>query len=760
MGPPTSPRARADRLTIVLSGVALAATVVAFAASALSPASAALVQSAALAACFSACSMLGFRRAITDRANRASSVLISGAFGSWAIGFALWVDMEGHIVNTASVADVAFLGYYPLAIAGIVLRIRTRMPRRSTYVWTDGGVAVLGMATVGSVLLLRANDLSAALTALLYPTLDVVVVSLLCGGIVVHGGRCSRSIGYLAAGAGFIAFADINYVVGIVGGGYDVGSPFGGAWAVGAVLVVRSTYLATEEEPVLNRTRSSAAVPALFAFIALLVLAAPGSFHTATSLLAVSTAAVCLVRMLVTERDLSGLLLARHEARTDELTGLANRRHLNTALHEVVSLEDTPMCLMMMDLDRFKEVNDILGHETGDRVLQLIARRLEVLVPEGSLLARFGGDEFVWLLRGIAADEARTLAGRVLEVLREPFDLGLQVVDLDASIGLVEYPRDGLEGATLLRHADIAMYRAKSGRAGLLEYDASFDPVLTGEYQLSAEVRRVSFDGEFVLRYQPLVSLRGKTLAGAEALVRWQHPRLGLLAPDRFLEVLMRSGRGAELTEWVTEASLAAVAAWRSTHPDSFVAVNLCADDLTDPDLVRRLDAAVARHGLPRSALHLEVPETLASLDRMSANDAVVRLGTAGYVVALDDFGTGTSSLSQLRELGPNEVKVDKSFGMTAPRDATAATILRAAVDLGHALGMTVTVEGVDNLETLELLDSIGCDQAQGYLLAQPMRAEELAVWTWATHTPMGRDRGGLDHRVVADRRLGLTLGR
>lgn len=760
MGPPTPPRARADRLTIVLSGAALAAIVVAFGAPLLSTAPAALVQSAALSVCFAACSALGLRRAFADPANRTSSILISGAFGMWAIGFALWVDLDGHIVDNTSIADVPFLAYYPMAIAGIVLRIRTRMPRRSTYVWTDGGVAVLGTVTVGSVLLLQASDLSTALTALLYPTLDIVVVSLLCGGIVVHGGRCGRSIGYLAAGAALIALADIHYMVGIVGGGYDVGSPLGGAWALGAVMVVRSTFLATDEEPVLTRTRSSAAVPALFAFIALLVLAAPGSFHSATSLLAVSTAAVCLVRMLVTERDLSGLLLARHEARTDELTGLANRRHLNTALHEVVTLEDTPMCLMMMDLDRFKEVNDILGHETGDRVLQLIARRLEVLVPEGSLLARFGGDEFVWLLRGIAADEARTLAGRVLEVLREPFDLGLQVVDLDASIGLVEYPRDGLEGATLLRHADIAMYRAKSERSGLLEYDPSFDPVLTGEYQLSAEVRRVSFDDEFVLRYQPLVSLAGKTLAGAEALVRWQHPRLGLLAPDRFLEVLMRSGRGAELTTWVTEASLAAVAAWRSVHPEAFVAVNLCADDLTDPDLVGRLDAAMARHGLPRAALHVEVPETLASLDRLSANDAVVRLGTAGYVVALDDFGTGTSSLSQLRELGPNEVKVDKSFGMTAPRDATAATILRAAVDLGHALGMTVTVEGVDNVETLELLQAIGCDQAQGYLLAQPMRADELAAWSWATHTHMGRDTAGLDHVAAGVGRLGLTPGR
>jgi len=694
----------------------------------------ALVQSAGLVVGFAAAAAIVLAHRSRTGPERTSSTAIALALLAWAIGFAMWIGIDGDVVTHASWADVWFLVYYPLMLTAVVGRLRSSLPRRSTYLSIDAAVATCGVATIGSLVLVvvQERSVTTALTAVVYPALDIVLLAVICGAIALHHGRCRRPLWQLGAAMALMAITDLHYALGLFGGGYDVGEIGALGWLGGAALIARALSTKTVEPEAPVAAGNSAAVPTVFAAIALGVLVLPGSFHWLTSILAVGTAALCIARMVLTARDLSGLLAARREAMTDELTGLANRRHLRVRLDDLITRGHGPASLMLLDLDRFKEVNDIFGHEAGDRLLQMFARRAERVVPAGALLARFGGDEFVWLLPRHDAEAAAKVAGRLRDALLQPFDLGLAVVDLDASVGIAEYPRHGDEAATLLRHADIAMYRAKSQRAGIVEYHTSFDPVLTGEYQLAAEARRVSFADEFVLLFQPLVSVQEGRLAGAEALLRWQHPRLGILAPDTFLDVLMRAGRGRELTDMVVDAACRACAGWRRDHSDAFVAVNLCGDDLTDPRLVDRLDEALRRHRIDRSALHVEVPETLASQERERANDAVSRLRERGFVVALDDFGTGSSSLSQLRELGPHEVKLDKSFGLAAPHDETAEKILRATIELGHALGMRVTVEGVDHLDTLALLSELGCDLAQGYLLATPLPAEEIARWSWS----------------------------
>ncbi len=731
------------------TGLLLAASWATFAASTVTTAVAtffwseelgATVQSAGLVVAYIAAAGVVMAARPTSGSARTSSNMITLALLAWAAGFALWVRMDGQVVTGPSWSDVWFLAYYPLMVVGVVCRVRSGLRRRSAYLWVDGWVAVLGTATIGSVVLVVVQDQQVAttLTALLYPCLDIVLVAVICGAIALHHGRCGRTMWVLLAAFSTMAIADMHYALGLFGSGYELGEPGALGWLLGAGLIARSVSLDDPEPEPPTAPAASAALSTAFAAIALGVLVLPGSFHWVTSCLAVGTVGICIARMRMTARDLTGLLAARHQAMTDELTGLANRRHLRKRLEDLIEQGGAPASVMLLDLDRFKEVNDIFGHETGDRLLEMFARRAEQVLPPGGVLARLGGDEFVWLLPGHDAKAARKVAHALGREMRRPFDLHLAVIDLEASIGIAEFPRHGEHAETLLRHADIAMYRAKSERAGIVEYDRAFDPVVTGEYQLAAEARRVSFADEFVLRFQPLVSVAEGRLAGAEALVRWRHPRLGMLAPDAFLDVLMRTGRGRELTDMVVEAACEACAGWRRDHSDAFVAVNLCGDDLTDPELADRLDRAVRRHGLDRSALHVEVPETLATQVRERTNDAVGRLRERGYIVALDDFGTGSSSLSQLRELGPHEVKLDKSFGLAAPTDETAETILRATIELGHALGMKVTVEGVDHPETYALLAELGCDFAQGFLLSTPISAHNIPRWSWVA-PPLSR---------------------
>lgn len=693
----------------------------------------AMVQSAGLVVTYIGAAGVVMSTRATSGTARLSATTISLALLCWAAGFSLWVRL-GQVVTGPSLADVFFLAYYPLMVVGVVCRLRSGLRRRSTYLWIDGWVAVFGTATIGSVVLVVVQNQAVAttLTALMYPCLDVVLMAVICGAIALHHGRCGRRLWTLGIAMAVMTLADTHYALGLFGNGYELGEPGALGWLLGAGLIAVSLSLSDPDPEPPTAPAASAALPTAFAAIALGILVIPGSFHWVTSCLAVATVGICIARMRLTARDLTDLLAARRQAMTDELTGLANRRYLRNRLDQLISDGGTPASVMLLDLDRFKEVNDIFGHETGDRLLEMFARRAEQVLPQGGVLARFGGDEFVWLLPAHDAKSARKVAHALGRELQRPFDLDIAVIDLEASIGIAEYPRHGDQAETLLRHADIAMYRAKAQRAGIVEYDRAFDPVLTGEYQLAAEARRVSFRDEFVLRYQPLVSVADGRLAGAEALVRWNHPRLGVLNPDSFLDVLMRTGRGRELTDMVVDAACAACAGWRRDHSDAFVAVNVCGDDLTDPELTDRLDAALRRHGLERAALHIEVPETLATQVRDQANDAVGRLRERGFTVALDDFGTGSSSLSQLRELGPHEVKLDKSFGLATPTDETAETILRATIELGHALGMKVTVEGVDHPDTYRLLAELGCDFAQGFLLSTPISAHNISRWSWA----------------------------
>jgi diguanylate cyclase (GGDEF)-like protein len=416
----------------------------------------------------------------------------------------------------------------------------------------------------------------------------------------------------------------------------------------------------------------------------------------------------------------------RHQALHDALTGLPNR----TLLHRRAERDlrgDDPAAMLLIDLDRFKEVNDTLGHDYGDALLVEVAERLGAALRRGDTLARFGGDEFAVLVAG-APDRAAVveLAGRLQEALRRPFALRGVAVELEASIGVALYPEHGTTAGRLLQRADVAMYEAKRGGHGIVTYTAERDPYSEDRLGLLAELRRAIERDELVLHYQPKVSLRTGELTGVEALVRWQHPIRGLLGPDEFVPLAERTGAAADLTRWVVDHALAQCAAWREDGIDLPVAVNLAAANIVDVTLPDAIGALLERYGVSAERLECEISEHTVMADPVRATAVLGGLRELGVGLSLDDFGTGHSSLSYLKRLPLDEVKIDRSFVAGMADDDNDAVIVRSTIDLARNLGLRVVAEGVETAEVMDALRELRCDVAQGYHISRPLPAGEL----------------------------------
>ena len=422
-----------------------------------------------------------------------------------------------------------------------------------------------------------------------------------------------------------------------------------------------------------------------------------------------------------------------HEARHDALTGLANRRSFLETL-DVALAAGSPAGVVLLDLDRFKDVNDALGHTVGDEVLVEVARRLVAAVEPDAVVARLGGDEYAVLVTGAAAPHA--VAETALDVARalvEPLLAHGVEIRLEASAGSATAPADGSEAATLLQRADVAMYRAKAERSGHEEYVASLDGSSAERLNLYGELRRAVTGGELDVHFQPSVDPATGAVVSAEALVRWNHPVRGLVPPDAFVPLAERSGLIAPLTELVLARSFAELARWRAAGLLARVAVNLSPRVLLDVTLPARVETMLAAAGLPAGAVTLEVTESAVMTDPDKALAVLTALNALGVHLSVDDYGTGYSSLSYLVRLPVHEVKIDRSFvtGMVAPDGALTpeATIVRSTVEMAHALGLAVVAEGVEDAATLELLGRWGCDAAQGYHMSRPLPVERMDAW-------------------------------
>jgi diguanylate cyclase (GGDEF)-like protein len=421
-----------------------------------------------------------------------------------------------------------------------------------------------------------------------------------------------------------------------------------------------------------------------------------------------------------------------HLAEHDALTGLPNRtlfqRRAATAI-EAARRDGGTAAVVLADVDRFKEVNDALGHHNGDALLRELAARLAIGVRSGDTVARLGGDEFGLVLPGIGSDEIQPLLDRLRAVLEAEATVGTLPLSPEASFGYALAPADGTDVDTLLRRADMAMYLAKGTRSGTARYDRKRDTYDAAQLALVAELRRAIETGELVLFYQPKAELRTGRVCAVEALIRWRHPVRGMVAPDAFLPVAEQTGLIDALTRWVLATALAQVVAWGPGFDGLSMSVNVSARNLARLDFADTVLAALATAGVPASRLVVEITETALMTDPEVAGDVLARLSTAGVRISVDDFGQGQTSLGYLSTLPLHELKIDKSFVCDLPDNLGHAAIVRSVVDLGHNLGLQVVAEGVETQEIVALLTATGCDVAQGYLLARPMPADDLIPW-------------------------------
>jgi diguanylate cyclase (GGDEF)-like protein len=422
----------------------------------------------------------------------------------------------------------------------------------------------------------------------------------------------------------------------------------------------------------------------------------------------------------------------RHQATHDALTDLSNRAELYELGARALAgarRDGTLAALLLIDLDRFKEVNDTMGHEQGDRLLVEVARRLRSVLRGSDILARLGGDEFAVLAALPHRGALGEVATRLHAALARPFDVGGVAIELGASIGIAVQPDHGDDVSTLLRHADVAMYEAKRAATSIETYSHDRDPYSAERLQLLGDLRRALLHDELVLHFQPKVALHTGRVIGVEALVRWQHPERGLLGPGDFLSLAERTGLIADVTRWVLDAAVRQCGAWREEGTDLPVAVNLAAANIVDATLPDAVAETLRRYDVPGDRLECEISEDTVMGDPRRATDVLERLRALGVRLSLDDFGTGHSSLSYLKRLPLDEVKIDRSFVIGMAEDASDAAIVRSTIDLARHLGLAVVAEGVETAEVLDVLASLDCDVAQGFLLSQPLPAAELDAW-------------------------------
>ncbi len=423
-------------------------------------------------------------------------------------------------------------------------------------------------------------------------------------------------------------------------------------------------------------------------------------------------------------------------ALSDPLTGLPNRALLADRIRHMIAVSQrsrSGFAVALLDLDRFKFVNDTLGHATGDVLLKEVARRLRATVRESDTVARLGGDEFVLVMAG-GLDAAREVSRRVLEAMKTPLRHDEQLIDIGISIGIALYPDHGEDDVTLLRHADSAMYRAKRTRSGERVFDGEGGEVQRSYLSLLGEMRAALEGDQFELDYQPKLSLRTGLIAGLEGLVRWNHPERGRVPPNEFIPFAEQTGFMREVTRWVVERGAVFSRALAEAGLNLEVSVNVSALDIQNPDFARELLDVLRRSATDPKRLCLEITESGVVSESEVAIRNLQAIARLGVRLSVDDFGTGYATLKQLQQLPVNELKIDRSFVAGIHRHRGNLTIVRSTIELGKQLGLKVVAEGVESVEELRCLARLGCDEVQGYYLSRPMREADVAGWVEMRH--------------------------
>ena len=669
--------------------------------------------------------------------SRSASLALGGGLTLWAFGDVLWRLLPAPV---PSVADAFYLALYPLVYFAVIVLIRADAKDFLSSTWLDGLVGMLAAATVsaafvfGSVLTATGGRPLTVMVELAYPVGDLILLALAIGAITLLPYRRDPRWLLLIGGCALFALSDAVYLMQSSAGTYQIGTLLDAGWPAAIVLMSATGWARAPGRGSMRLDGAALlAIPGLAAAtgLAVLVYASVRHLSLVAVLLAAATMVAAAGRVLLSLRDLRSLSESRRQALTDDLTGLGNRRMFDRQLAAVITAcaarpqrPDARIAVLLINIDRFKDINVSFGYPVGDELLREIAERLRPAVRGSDLLVRLGGAEFALLLDGSDTEYASEVATRLTTELRRPFPLAQASFDVGASIGISRYPDDATDPAELLRCADVARCRANAARTPFTVYDQAHDDS-RDRFDLVADLRQAIEQHQLVLYYQPQMDLRTGDIIGVEALARWPHAVKGLIPPDTFIPLAESTGLMKALTAFVLDTAFAQCAAWHRAGRTLTMAVNLSATDLLDHQLHDNIESLLARHEVPPEAVILEITEGVLLADITRARQVVQRLQSLGIVVSIDDFGTGFSSLAYLRDLAVTELKLDRTFvlGLSAPNPDRNIAIVRAVIDLAHRLDLRVVAEGIEDSDALRQLTDLGCDLAQGYHIGRPVPA-------------------------------------
>jgi diguanylate cyclase (GGDEF)-like protein len=666
---------------------------------------------------------------------RTALVVLFLALSFWAAGsVVLNSSAQPDLTRFPAPGEWLFLVSY-LGIAGYLIVDTARWQSTALDVWLETIVVCGGTTCLAGSLLFTpvASALGTAgvplLLALLYPMIDIALALVVLGQLVLRIRRGLTRSAVLCCGFGLFAIADLNFVSNLSGGTYSFDVLDGLLWAAGFALIVEAAcWSRTEVLKALPRK----AGPSLMvgaAFVATGVLAVrPSGFGYYLTVPAVITLLAAGGRLVQALREANGAAEAFALSRTDDLTLLPNRRSVIATLDSGLR-SDTPLALMLLDLDGFKDVNDTLGHAAGDSVLQLAAHRMRDALHPSAMIGRLGGDEYAIVMYTADTLLLMETAQLILEVLLQPALVEGIELSTSASIGIAVRAETDTASVELLRRADVAMYQAKSTRSGAVLYDAHSDDFSRQKLQLAEELRRAIPDGQLVMYYQPQIDAATQQVCGLEALVRWQHPQLGLLAPIAFLPAARRDGLMLALSEAVGRLVVADIQRWQLRGLQPRVSLNCAPPELFSGVFLTRLYEAIADADLPPECLVIEVTEDSFIAEPERAKQILTDIRRHHVQIAIDDYGTGFSSLSYLRDLPVQELKVDRSFIATMRADPRTRMIVASTFQMAQALGLRTVAEGVENAATAADLIAMGVDVLQGYHVARPMPATDVEAW-------------------------------
>ncbi|TYC98375.1 EAL domain-containing protein [Arthrobacter echini] len=679
------------------------------------------------------------RAVARTRLTRWQVVLGTAAIVVYTAGdIAYLVLLDGQrALGVLSVADGAHATFYPLMLGALALTIR-KLRGVAWPVLVDSMVGALAAAAVMALILapvLQAGEAGGTtfglVTTVVYPLLDLLLITAIGGLLSSRGLHLGPRWPLLVAGlilfcAGDIAFAldrDAYMVGSIVDAGWVLGIAGIAAWIDGVAGAGPASAQQDRRAPALPTLMVSTT-----SALAVLVIGCQLPIPLLAQILAALSLLLAAVPLVFRNRMLVVL------ASTDELTDLPNRRGLVRELTGRLRA-GRPGALLFLDLDRFKDVNDALGHTVGDALLVQVSQRFAGRLKSGDFLARLGGDEFAVFLDGATRKEAITSALRLEASLEDPIEIGTASLKLSVSIGIARTPENGTDITLLMRKADISMFRAKSTRSGHHLYSAADDDGGAQKLELLRDLRTALAEEQFELHYQPKVHLADGRVTSVEALLRWNHPVLGQLPPVSFLPLAEESGLMPDLSTLVLKRAVARATQWRAEGHAISVAVNLSGSSIQE-SLPRQIRGLLERHALPAECLMLEITEGMLMTSPAYTAGILQKLRTAGIQISVDDFGTGYSSLAHLRDLPADELKLDRSFITDMRTDTRALGLVSSIVELAHSLELRVVAEGVDNEETRLELRAMGCDLAQGFHFTRPLPAAAVVPWLTAARVP------------------------